>query len=123
MNDLNQIINSQRDRIAQLEAKLKESDEDLARTQRSLSQYESKLEEIEGVFIDSDGCLFFEPFNAKNLSYWLLNKFAIRQQIKALEKFENVSSAAWDAHPDAYLWLRSEIANKLTKLRQQYRSK
>jgi len=79
-------VNALSERVRELEKEIKESDDDLYVTQQQSSSYESALEEIQAVFVDSDACPLFEPFDAKNLSNWL-NKFAIEKKIEAIENF------------------------------------
>ncbi|MEZ7226039.1 hypothetical protein NO989_04560 [Alteromonas sp. DY56-G5] len=72
------------ERVRELEKELKESEDDLDAAEQQLSSYENALEEVQAVFVDSDACPLFEPFNPRNLSAWL-NKFAIEKKIEALE--------------------------------------
>ena len=72
------------ERVRELEKELKESEDDLDAAEQQLSSYENALEEVQAVFVDSDACPLFEPFNPRNLSAWL-NKFAIENQVKGAE--------------------------------------
>lgn len=69
------------ERIKELEEEFKGSEDDLYAAEQQLSSYENALEEVQAVFVDSDACPLFEPFNPKNLSAWL-NKFAIEKKIE-----------------------------------------
>ena len=71
------------ERVREFEKELKESEDDLDAAEKQLSSYENALEEVQAVFVDSDACPLFEPFNPRNLSAWL-NKFAIEKKLKAL---------------------------------------
>lgn len=73
------------ERVKELEKELKESEDDLDAAEQQLSSYENALEEVQAVFVDSDACPLFEPFNPRNLSAWL-NKFAIEKQLETARK-------------------------------------
>lgn len=85
------------ERVTELEQELKESDDDLYVTQQQSSNYESALEEIQAIFVDSDSCPLFEPFNPKNLSAWL-NKFAIDKKAEGVKGFVKSFKFLDDAH-------------------------
>jgi DNA repair exonuclease SbcCD ATPase subunit len=72
------------ERARELEKELKESEDDLDAAEQQLSSYENALEEVQAVFVDSDACPLFEPFNPRNLSAWL-NKFAIEKKIDGVQ--------------------------------------
>ena len=82
---LEQQLAKANDRVKGLEQELKESEDDLDAAEQQLSSYENALEEVKAVFLDSDACPLFEPFNPRNLSAWL-NKFVIEQKIEAVNK-------------------------------------
>lgn len=67
------------ERLKELEKELKESKDALNAAEQQLSSYENALEEVQAVFVNSDACPLFEPFNPRNLSAWL-NKFAIEKK-------------------------------------------
>lgn len=69
------------ERVKELEKELKESEDDLDAAEHQLSSYENALEEVKAVFVDSDACPLFEPFNPRNLSAWL-NKFALEKRVE-----------------------------------------
>lgn len=87
------------ERVKELEKELKESEDDLDAAEQQLSSYENALEEVQAVFVDSDACPLFEPFNPRNLSAWL-NKFAIEKKIEVLHSaigdFEEIKSRLGD---------------------------
>lgn len=84
-NQLRRDLAKANERVKELEQELQASDEDLRTTQQQSSRFESALEEVQAVFVDSDACPLFEPFNANNLSNWL-NKFAIEQKVEGYVK-------------------------------------
>ena len=90
--ELREQLEKANERVKALEKELKESDEDLGVTQQQSSQYENALEEVQAVFVDSDACPLFEPFNANNLSNWL-NKFAIENQASEFERYADMCEA------------------------------
>ena len=72
------------ERVKELDKELKESEDDLDAAEQKLSSYENALEEVQAVFVDSDACPLFEPFNPRNLSAWL-NKFATEKKIDGVQ--------------------------------------
>lgn len=87
--DLRAQLAKANERVKELEKELKESEDDLDAAEQQLSSYENALEEVQAVFVDSDACPLFEPFNPRNLSSWL-NKFALEKKIEALDEVESV---------------------------------
>lgn len=83
---LNAQLAKANDRVKELKKELKESEDDLDAAEQQLSSYENALEEVQAVFVDSDVCPLFEPFNPRNLSAWL-NKFAIEKKIEGVNDF------------------------------------
>lgn len=110
-------------RLADVERERDESDDDLKYTQKQCSEAESKLESLSLLFCDADGNPFFEPFDAGNLSLWL-NRFAIEQQIKALEEalhtvanqYNGTDSTEWSNGANHVLRL---FVKHTSRLRQQ----
>lgn len=82
--DLRTQLANANERVKGLEQELKESEDDLDAAEQQLSSYENALEEVQAVFVDSDACPLFEPFNPRNLSAWL-NKFAIEKKIDGVQ--------------------------------------
>lgn len=75
------LLEKANERVKELEKELKESEDALDAAEQQLSSYENALEEVQAVFVDSDACPLFEPFNPRNLSAWL-NKFAIEKRVE-----------------------------------------
>ena len=109
-------VNALNERVKELEKELKESDDDLCFTQQQSSNYENALEQVQAIFVDSDACPLFEPFNAKNLSYWL-NKFAIEQKIDALDELEY--GLTWFGDAGCLAVTSEYISNRMEQLRKE----
>lgn len=102
---------------AKLQQELKDSDEDLVVTQKSLSKLETEFESISLMFCDSEGDPDFEPFNAENLSTWL-KRFEIKQQAKGVFDLLNDASNS-DVRYDTVSDLVLFGAERVKVLRQQ----
>jgi DNA repair exonuclease SbcCD ATPase subunit len=103
------------ERVEELEKELKESEDDLDAAEQQLSSYENALEEVQAVFVDSDACPLFEPFNPRNLSAWL-NKFAIEKKIDVLDEVESVyMQAAETSEPISFREAFDAVEEKLRK--------
>lgn len=103
------------ERVKELEKELKESEDDLDAAEQQLSSYENALEEVQAVFVDSDACPLFEPFNPRNLSAWL-NKFAIAKKVEALDEVESVyMQAAETSEPISFREAFDAVEEQLRK--------
>lgn len=103
------------ERVKELEKELKESEDDLDAAEQQLSSYENALEEFQAVFVDSDACPLFEPFNPRNLSAWL-NKFAIAKKVEALDEVESVyMQAAETSEPISFREAFDAVEEQLRK--------
>ena len=103
--ELIEIVQIQMDEYQKLQQELKDSDEDLVVTQKSLSKLETEFESISLMFCDSEGDPDFEPFNAENLSFWL-KRFEIKQQAKGVKDLKALLNGAdWeDSELQMYLY-------------------
>jgi hypothetical protein len=73
-------------KIAELEKDPDDLTDDLIETQNQAREAENKLEDIESVFCDEDGCPLIEPFNGDGLSRWIAKR-DIEQQANGVSRF------------------------------------